>query len=142
MTPLQEMTREQKISFPSTSGNIVIVEKLINDICSSYQVSEDYYGNILVAVTEAVNNAIQHGNKLDPGKQVDVEIKAQDKSISFSVHDQGEGFDFNTLPDPTNPENIEKPSGRGVFLMRHLADKVEFSDSGRTVHLNFTISPN
>lgn len=142
MTPIQQMTREQKISFPSTSGNIVIVEKLINDICSSYQVSEDYYGNILVAVTEAVNNAIQHGNKLNPEKQVDVEIKAEEKSISFSVHDQGEGFDFSTLPDPTNPENIEKPSGRGVFLMRHLADKVEFSDAGRTVHLNFAISPN
>lgn len=142
MTPLEEMIREQKISFPSASGNIVIVEKLINDICSSYAVSEDYYGNILVAVTEAVNNAMQHGNKLDPSKKVDVEFKAGEQGITFLVHDQGEGFDFNTLPDPTNPENIEKPSGRGVFLMRHLADKVEFSDEGRTVHLNFHISPN
>lgn len=142
MTPILEMKREQKISFPSTSGNIVVVEKLINDICSSYKVSEDYYGNILVAVTEAVNNAIQHGNKLDPGKKVDVEFKAGDKAITFSVHDQGDGFDYNTLPDPTNPENLEKPSGRGVFLMRHLADKVEFADSGRTVLLNFNISPN
>lgn len=142
MTPIQEMIREQKISFPSSSGNIVIVEKLINDICSSYQVSEDYYGNILVAVTEAVNNAMQHGNKLDPNKKVDVEFKAEEKSITFRVHDQGEGFDFSTLPDPTNPENLEKPSGRGVFLMRHLADKVEFSDDGRTVHLNFSVSSN
>lgn len=142
MTPIEEMIREQKISFPSTSGNIVIVEKLINEICTSYDVSEDFYGNILVAVTEAVNNAIQHGNKQDPGKKVDVEFKAADKSISFCVHDQGEGFDYNTLPDPTNPENLEKPSGRGVFLMRHLADNVEFSDSGRTVLLNFSISPN
>lgn len=136
------MIREQKISFPSTSGNIVIVEKLINDICTSYQVSEDHYGNILVAVTEAVNNAIQHGNKQDPGKKVDVEFKADEKVITFLVHDQGEGFDPTALPDPTSPENLEKPSGRGVFLMRHLADKIEFSDSGRTVHLNFNISPN
>lgn len=142
MTLTEEMTREQKISFPSNSGNIVIVEKLINDICSSYEVSEDYYGNILVAVTEAVNNAMQHGNKLDPSKKVDVEFKADEKNLSFLVHDQGDGFDYSTLPDPTNPENIEKPSGRGVFLMRHLADKVEFTDSGRTVHLDFRISPN
>lgn len=142
MTLTEEMTREQKISFPSNSGNIVIVEKLINDICSSYEVSEDYYGNILVAVTEAVNNAMQHGNKLDPSKKVDVEFKADEKNLSFLVHDQGDGFDYATLPDPTNPENIEKPSGRGVFLMRHLADKVEFTDSGRTVHLDFRISPN
>lgn len=142
MTLIHEMIREQKISFPSASGNIVIVEKLINDICSSYSVSEDYYGNILVAVTEAVNNAMQHGNKLDPAKKVDVEFKAGEKMITFLVHDQGDGFDYSTLPDPTNPENIEKPSGRGVFLMRHLADKVEFSDDGRTVHLNFSISSN
>lgn len=142
MTLTEEMTREQKISFPSNSGNIVIVEKLINDICSSYEVSEDYYGNILVAVTEAVNNAMQHGNKLDPSKKVDVEFKADEKNLSFLVHDQGDGFDYATLFDPTNPENIEKPSGRGVFLMRHLADKVEFTDSGRTVHLDFRISPN
>jgi serine/threonine-protein kinase RsbW len=142
MTPIEEMIREQKISFPSAAGNIVIVEKLINDICNSYEVSEDYYGNILVAVTEAVNNAIQHGNKQDPGKRVDVEFKAGEKTITFCVHDQGEGFDYDHLPDPTNPENLEKPSGRGVFLMRHLADTVEFSDAGRTVHLNFSISPN
>lgn len=136
------MIREQKISIPSTSGNVVIVEKLINDICASYQVSEDYYGNILVAVTEAVNNAIHHGNKADPNKKVDVEFKASDKQLSFVIHDQGAGFDPSTLPDPTNPENIEKPSGRGVFLMKHLADKVEFSDEGRTVLLGFNIIPN
>jgi serine/threonine-protein kinase RsbW len=137
MTLTEEMIREQKISIPSTSGNIVLVEKLINDICSSYHVSEDYYGNILVAVTEAVNNAIHHGNKADPGKIVDVEFKATDNQISFVIHDQGSGFDPSSLPDPTNPENIEKPSGRGVFLMKHLADKVEFSDEGRTVLLGF-----
>ena len=56
MTLTEEMTQEQKISFSSSSGNIVIVEKLINDICTSFHISEDHYGNILVAVTEAVNN--------------------------------------------------------------------------------------
>ena len=142
MTPIEEMIREEKISFPSAPGNITIVEKLINNICSNYQVSEDYYGNILVAVTEAVNNAMQHGNKLDPAKTVEVEYKAEEKSLSFAIHDQGDGFDFDHLPDPTNPENLEKPSGRGVFLMRHLADKVEFFDSGRTVLLNFMLSQN
>lgn len=142
MTLIEEMMREQKISIPSSSGNVVIVEKLINDICSSFQVSEDHYGNILVAVTEAVNNAIHHGNKADSSKKVDVEFKATDKHISFVIHDQGTGFDPSALPDPTNPENIEKPSGRGVFLMKHLADKVEFSDEGRTVLLDFNIIPN
>ncbi len=136
------MIREQKISFPSVADNIGLVEKLINEICSSYGISEDHYGNILVAVTEAVNNAMQHGNKLDPGKKVNLGFLAGDKSLSFHVTDQGQGFDFMNLPDPTNPENLEKPNGRGVFLMRHLADQVEFSDNGRTVHLNFHLSGN
>jgi len=134
------MIREQKISFPSVADNISLVEKLINEICAAYGISEDHYGNILVAVTEAVNNAIQHGNKLDPGKRVNLAFLAGDKSLSFEVTDQGPGFDFKNLPDPTNPENIEKPNGRGVFLMRHLADKVEFYDDGRTVHLDFMFS--
>jgi serine/threonine-protein kinase RsbW len=142
MTHAEEMIREQKISFPSVADNIGLVEKLINEICAAYGISEDHYGNILVAVTEAVNNAMQHGNKLDPGKKVDLAFLATDSSLSFEVTDQGPGFDFKNLPDPTNPENIEKPHGRGVFLMRHLADKVEFSDNGRSVLLNFMISNN
>jgi len=142
MTHAEEMIREQKISFPSVADNIGLVEKLINEICSAYGISEDHYGNILVAVTEAVNNAMQHGNKLDPGKKVNLAFLAEEKSLSFLVSDQGSGFDFRNLPDPTNPENLEKPNGRGVFLMRHLADKVEFSDNGRSVQLNFQISDN
>ena len=142
MTHAEEMIREQKISFPSVADNIGLVEKLINEICLAYGISEDHYGNILVAVTEAVNNAMQHGNKLDPGKKVKLSFLANDSSLSFEVTDQGSGFDYMNLPDPTNPENLEKPNGRGVFLMRHLADKVEFSDNGRSVLLNFMISNN
>lgn len=142
MTHAEEMIREQKISFPSVADNIGLVEKLINEICSAYGISEDHYGNILVAVTEAVNNAMQHGNKLDPGKKVNLAFLAGESSLSFEITDQGSGFDFQNLPDPTNPENLEKPHGRGVFLMRHLADKVEFSDNGRSVLLNFLITNN
>ncbi|CAN5285824.1 hypothetical protein BH09BAC5_BH09BAC5_00260 [soil metagenome] len=142
MTHAEEMIREQKISFPSVADNIGLVEKLINEICSSYGISEDHYGNILVAVTEAVNNAMQHGNKLDPGKKVNLAFLANDSALLFEVSDQGTGFDFGNLPDPTNPENLEKPNGRGVFLMRHLADKVEFYDNGRSVRLNFLITNN
>jgi serine/threonine-protein kinase RsbW len=142
MTHAEEMIREQKISFPSVADNIGLVEKLINEICSAYQIPEDHYGNILVAVTEAVNNAIQHGNKLDPGKKVSLCFSANDNRLSFEVSDEGEGFNFGSLPDPTNPENLEKPNGRGVFLMRHLADKVEFADQGRRVQLDFNLSGN
>jgi len=142
MTHPVEMEQEQRLTFPSRSENITLVERLINKICSEYKISEDHYGNILVAITEAVNNAILHGNKSNPDKKIDVVFQLGEKKFTFTVKDQGEGFDYNALPDPTNPENLEKPNGRGVFLMRHLADKVEFSDNGSTVSLDFFLSAN
>lgn len=136
------LMEDQKLRITSRSENITLVEKLIEDVCEVYQVSEDHYGNILVALTEAVNNAIIHGNKCNPDKMIDIAFTPREDSIIFIVKDQGDGFDFSNLPDPTDPENIEKPNGRGVFLMRNLADKVEFTDNGCTVALNFRVSEN
>ena len=126
----------------SSSESIHIVEKLVDTICSSYKVNEDHYGNILVAITEAVNNAIYHGNKSDPGKKIHIAFKSDPKKITFTVRDEGKGFDFKNLPDPTDPGNIEKPTGRGVFLMNRLADNVEFSEKGRCVSLQFDLFAN
>jgi serine/threonine-protein kinase RsbW len=133
---------EKKIRITSQSESIAFVEKLVNTICETYHISEDHYGNILVAITEAVNNAIQHGNKANPNKNIDIAYLSNKDHLRFSVKDEGEGFNFTSLPDPTNPENIEKPNGRGVFLMKHLADKVEFEDNGSKVVLDFKISAN
>ena len=133
---------QQTLSFSAISENIVLVEKLIDDICTEFNINEDHYGNILVALTEAVNNAIHHGNKANPQKMVFVSFESDEKELSFTIKDQGEGFDFNSLPDPTDPENIEKPNGRGVFLMKHLADNIEFKDDGRTVSLKFKLFSN
>lgn len=132
----------QQLRIESKMENLTRIEALVDEICEMYQVSEDYYGNILVAVTEAVNNAIQHGNKYDPNKSIDLEFIPNDNHITFTIKDEGEGFDYDNLPDPTDPENIEKPHGRGIFLMKHLADGVEFQENGRIVMLNFNISAN
>lgn len=131
----------QRIDFPSKAENIALVEKMIDDACAKFKVHESHYGNILIALTEAVNNAIHHGNRLDPAKQVTVGYEVKDDRIVFLVSDQGPGFDHDHLPDPTNPENIEKPHGRGVFLMRALADTVEFEDNGATVAMAFGLQP-
>lgn len=132
----------QKLELESTIESLKEVEKLVDQVCTDYKVNEDYYGNILIAVTEAVNNAIIHGNKQNPNKRFLVEFNQVVDQIIFSVSDQGEGFDFNNLPDPTDPENLEKPNGRGVFLMKNLADKIEFEDSGRKVNISFKIFSN
>jgi serine/threonine-protein kinase RsbW len=131
---------KRTLKFPSVLENIHLAERLIDDVFSEYNVKEDYYGELLIAMTEAVNNAIVHGNKLDPSKQVTVTFEVPDeKNMRFTVADEGAGFDYNHLPDPTAPENIEKPHGRGVFLMRKLSDNCEFEDDGRIVVLDFAV---
>lgn len=132
----------QQLRIDSKMENLTHIEALVDEICEMYHVNEDYYGNILVAVTEAVNNAIQHGNKYDPNKSIDLEFIPHENQITFTIKDEGEGFDYDNLPDPTDPENIEKPHGRGIFLMKHLADGVKFQDHGRIVELDFNISAN
>ena len=127
----------QSLQIPSEPHSINIIERLIDGMKNEFDIHEDAYGNILVAVTEAVNNAIQHGNALDPNKKVSVSYEVDGDRISFTVSDEGKGFDYYNLPDPTAPENIEKTSGRGVFLMKHLADQVIFSNNGRVVELYF-----
>lgn len=127
-----------KISIPSDFGSINKVESLIDSICTKLSINEDYYGNVLIAVTEAVNNAIQHGNNQNEDLQVDVAVGDKETDFCFSVRDQGVGFDHENLPDPTSPENIEKENGRGIFLMRSLAEEVEFMDNGRNVTIYFS----
>ncbi|MBL0129332.1 MAG: ATP-binding protein [Flavobacteriales bacterium] len=135
------MAFTERIDFPAKAENIALAEKLIDEACSRYGVHESLYGNILIALTEAVNNAIHHGNALDPTKTVTLGYEVKDDRIVFMVQDQGAGFDFNHLPDPTDPQNLEKPHGRGVFLMRALADSIEFRDNGATVALAFSRQP-
>lgn len=134
------MITDQSIKFASRYENLAIAEKLIN-VSEQFQLPEDYYGNILVAVTEAVNNAIQHGNKSNPDKNIEVALKKQHNKLQFTIKDEGDGFDFENIPDPTDPANIEKINGRGVFLMKNLADQVEFSENGKVVSLQFELEP-
>jgi len=136
------LAENQKIRISSKAENIILVEKMIEDVCELFNISQDFYGNILVALTEAVNNAIYHGNQANPSKNIDISFKSQPDKVSFIVKDEGSGFGYDNLPDPTSPENIEKPNGRGVFLMRKLADNVTFEDNGSKVILDFKITAN
>lgn len=129
-----------EVSFPSKIENISIAEKLIDEVSASNNLSSEVYGNILVAIIEAVNNAILHGNKLDPSKTVHLSYNIENNVLSFTIRDEGGGFDPALIPDPTTEENIEKPHGRGIFLMRHLADEMIFNETGAGVELRFAIS--
>jgi serine/threonine-protein kinase RsbW len=128
------------IQIPSLSENIRMIESFIDNAKEKFNLDDDIYGNIMIAVTESVHNAIKHGNKGDASKNVHLSLVLQDQVIRFVVKDEGPGFDYDHLPDPTSPEHIEEPGGRGIFLMKHLSDEVNFKDDGRTVELSFYIS--
>ncbi len=131
-----------KIQIPSLIENIRVVESFIDNSKEKFNIEDDIYGNIMVAVTESVNNAIRHGNKFDKDKNVILSLYVEEDRLRFEVEDEGKGFDYTSLSDPTSPENIENPGGRGIFLMRNLSDEVEFSKDGRKVELTFFINNN
>jgi len=132
----------QNLELPSKVDSLLEIETFIDSVCDKYSIGEDHYGNILIALTEAINNAITHGNKLDPNKKVNLNMKSEENDLYFIIKDEGLGFDFENIPDPTLPENLTKLNGRGVFLMKSLADEVVFEDNGARITLKFTLSAN
>jgi serine/threonine-protein kinase RsbW len=131
------MERTYKIS--SRIENLRKIEKLVDDLSAELNISSDIYGNILIASLEAANNAIIHGNKLDENKLVNICVKKDESSLKIMIEDEGDGFDYRNIPDPTAPENIENVNGRGIFLMEKLSDNIEFTRNGATVELEFNL---
>ena len=127
------------IEIPSLVENIRIVESFVDNAKEKYKLNDDVYGNIMIAIVESVNNAIIHGNKTDKEKNVSLSASLLGEEIKFVISDQGDGFDYDNLPDPTAPENIDKVGGRGIFLIKHLADEIHFNNEGRTLELTFYI---
>jgi serine/threonine-protein kinase RsbW len=131
---------EKVLKIGSKIENLRKVEKLVDDLSTEFNISADIYGNILIATLEAANNAILHGNKLEESKQVTIFFSIEDNKLRIKIDDEGNGFDYKNVPDPTAPENIENVNGRGIFLMEKLSDKIEFTRNGATVELEFNIS--
>lgn len=130
---------KKELIVPSALSSIKIVENFVDEIAECLLLSTDEYGNILLSVVEGVSNGILHGNKKNVDKNVHV-IANYDKSIlKISIKDEGKGFDFDKIPNPTDIENIEKPNGRGIFLMKYLSDELVFKEKGTIVILKFKI---
>lgn len=127
------------LKLPSEPSSIGAVESFVKDLVSRFDIKQEKYPNILISLTEAVNNAIIHGNNHDHQKYVNIRLNKSDNILSFRVSDEGNGFNHIDLPDPTAPENIECCGGRGVFLIKHLSDRVLFYNNGSTVEMQFNI---
>ncbi|MBR2194828.1 MAG: ATP-binding protein [Salinivirgaceae bacterium] len=129
----------KKLVIQSKIENVSLVENLIDEVAIDLSIISDLYGNVLISTIEAVTNAIVHGNNNDPQKNVTIEVIKEDKKLTIIVEDEGNGFDLNKVPDPTKPDYIEKPDGRGIFLMKNLTDDVEFEKNGAIVKLIFNM---
>ncbi|MFD2161712.1 ATP-binding protein [Paradesertivirga mongoliensis] len=128
------------LQLPSKVDSITSVENFVDTLKDEYNIGDDTYANMLTCLSEATINAIVHGNKQDESKKVYINLEVQSgKRLQFTVADEGEGFDYNRLPDPTAPENLENLTGRGVFIIKHLADQCIFNLKGNEVELHFKV---
>jgi serine/threonine-protein kinase RsbW len=131
--------QQTMLRLPSNPCHIGMLESFVAKMVEYYKISPDKFGDILVSITEAVNNAIIHGNRQDESKVVQIQLCKHRDCIAIRVTDEGKGFDYRKLPDPTCPENRRTLGGRGVFLMRQLADKLRFDNNGSTVEIHFKL---
>ncbi len=131
---------KKMIKIASNPNNILEVENYLKGLTTEFSICKDRYPDILISLTEAVNNAIIHGNNSDEKKYVKINLEKSSKGLAFKVSDEGFGFNPDSLPDPTKPENVECCGGRGVFIMKKLCDNVSYQNNGRTVKMFFKLS--
>lgn len=127
------------LELSSNTSELRQLERFVKKIADQYRLDEGQYGNVLISLTEAVSNAIIHGNKQDSNKKVCISLTEEKNKISISVSDQGKGFDVHDIPDPTTEERLFCIGGRGVFIMKRLCDGVCYCNNGTTVKLEFKI---
>lgn len=127
------------LQLPSTQESITLLENLVEEIADKYQVADDIFANMMTCLNEVVTNSIVHGNRFDPDKKVIVNVEVDPKRATWTITDEGQGFDYNNLPDPTAGENLENLTGRGVYIVKHLADQCVFNSKGNEVELLFKL---
>lgn len=128
------ITRPPKlIVIKSEISELEKVENFINEILKEYDLDEKYFNRIYVCVSEAVLNSIKHGNKNDKNKTVSIGINCNMNEINVLVEDEGKGFNINKLKDPTLRKNLKKESGRGIFIIKNLSDKLEYNEKGNRI---------
>ncbi len=116
-----------RLSIGSHLEEVDLVEVVVGSALDQVEIDRESGGWLVMAVREAVINAIRHGNREQPGKRVEVAVDSGPDELVVRVSDEGQGFDPDSLPDPREPENLLKPSGRGIFLMNQYLDAVEYS---------------
>lgn len=109
------------------------VEDFLIDIFKEFNLAQKYFNKIYLCVSEAVVNSIKHGNKNDKNKTVLLEVKCKNYELKVRIEDEGEGFDINKIEDPTSLSNLKNESGRGIFIIRNMSNKLKYNEKGNRI---------
>lgn len=131
--------RTRVLALASNLQEMHRVEAFIEEISDEFNINHTYFGHILVAVTEAVKNGIVHGNQGDSSKGIELKFEARESALVFTVSDRGVGFNPNAIQDPSDPLSSED-AGRGIFLIRSLAEQVNWNEKGNSISFHFSIA--
>ena len=134
------MEKKFELRIPSDRKNIHLVEDFFRDVNNSLHLPDEKFHALLVAVTEAVNNGIIHGNKNNRAKHVKLSCSVKGNALTVKVKDEGEGFDPAELSNPLHEDNLLRTGGRGVFLMKAFVQSVRYNKKGNEVTLVIKLS--
>jgi len=137
MSDQQWIWRCDRVIPSDTGAGKQVLEEVLQELKTQHWVAHDIFG-VHLAMHEALVNAIIHGNRLDAGKRVHVSCRMSPELLQIEIADEGDGFDPARLPDPTDPDRLESPSGRGVMLMRAFMSRVDFNERGNCVVMEKT----
>lgn len=132
--------KKRSLKLRSVPTEVHKLERFTEELCDEYNINNSYFGNILVVLTEAFENAMFHGNAADPEKFITISFEPRPKGFLFEVRDEGKGFDFDNIPDATDVEGNPEGKGTGLYLIHSLADEVSFTDRGRCIRILFSIA--
>lgn len=137
---METMEELHSLQLASNSESVAVLENFVDDLVQKMQIGDDVYANLMTCLNEAITNAIYHGNKQSPNKKVFVNLEIiNSKRLVFTIADEGDGFDFTSIPDPTEQSNLEKLTGRGVYIMKRLADQCIYNSKGNELELHFKL---
>jgi serine/threonine-protein kinase RsbW len=128
------------LAIHSDKKELIQVEQFLRNVFQRGNLPEKAFNKVLLCVSEAVINSIEHGNKNETEKKVIIEVSCVDHDIQIAVSDEGEGFNYNDVEDPTLIENIRKEKGRGIFIMKSLCNSLDFRNSGKSVEIKIELS--
>lgn len=133
------MTKLDSLVLSSTFDELHRVEPYLQGLRENVEMNDEQFGRIMLTLSEAVTNAILHGNRQDPDKEVTVTSSHTGRTLTITVQDEGEGFDPEVLSDPLKEENLLNEGGRGVFLIKQYADRVSYSRNGTRLTITFEL---